>query len=182
MLSCDHALAILLLTTALDPADLGPHLALVKPTFLALAVEAEILDRREEQFFEGLSQDPLGDVRALQQRYRQLQKAPRLAECERFLDRNRIEHLLAFNRAYRKDLLAGLELEARYAEQFRQAINEVDQCYLVWSLLRDARCGFYYVTARRQALLQLRDLVGVDAYYSAELPPHVPSWHFPRMK
>jgi len=182
MLSFDHALAILLLTTPLKPDDLGPHLDVVKPALLNLAVELEILDRREDQFFEGLSQDLVGDIQALQQRFRKHRCFPQLAECERFPERKLIEEFLSFNRAYRKDLVLRLEIDCQRTEELRSAIHEVDQHYLVWSLLRDARCRFYYVTARRESLGQLRDLVGAEAYYRSQLPPPVPRWHFPAMK
>ncbi len=182
MLSYDHVLAILLLNGALDPADLGAHLELVKPTFLQLAVEAEILDEREEQFFEGLSKDLVGDVRALQKRAEALRAAPKVIEANRFPDRSLIEEFLAFSRAHRKNLTLGLEQDQSHAEQWQTAIHEVDQHYFVWSVLRDARCRFYYVTVRRQALAQLRDMVGAEAFYNAQLPPHVPLWHFPVMK
>jgi hypothetical protein len=176
----DYALAVLLLTTPLDPGELGPHLEVVKPTFLRLAVEAEILDRREESYFEGLSRDPVGDVRALRQRYEQLRSAPALAEAERFPERPLIEDMLAFNRAYRKHLALGMPVNSRHADEIRQAIHEVDQCYQVWSLLRDARCKFYYVTVRRQSLQQVSDLIGAEAFCRGQLPPHVPIWQLPR--
>ena len=52
----------------------------------------------------------------------------------------------------------------------------------VWNTLRDARCSFYYVAVRRQALKQLRELVGEPAFYRAELPPPLPTWRLPRVR
>ena len=57
-------------------------------------------------------------------------------------------------------------------------LAETDRLYLVWDAVRDARCDFYYVTVRRQALKKLRDLVGDEAYATGELPPNVPTWRF----
>ena len=45
--------------------------------------------------------------------------------------------------------------------------------------LRDARCEHFYVTYRRQSLAQLRDLIGLEAFYTGRLPPHVPLWRIP---
>jgi hypothetical protein len=43
-------------------------------------------------------------------------------------------------------------------------------------MLRDARCDYYYVAYRRQALQQLREAIGPQAFYSGRMPPHVPLW------
>jgi hypothetical protein len=60
-------------------------------------------------------------------------------------------------------------------------MQEADRLYQVWDTVRDARCDYYYVTVRRQALKRLRDMLGSDAYYSGVLPPHVPLWRFQRV-
>ena len=52
----------------------------------------------------------------------------------------------------------------------------------MWDAVRDARCEFYYVTVRRQALKKLRDLVGEEAYLAGTLPPNVPTWRFNELK
>jgi hypothetical protein len=48
--------------------------------------------------------------------------------------------------------------------------------------VRDARCEYYYVTVRRQALKRLKDMLGEDDYYAAKLPPHVPIWRFEEIR
>src|SRR5438552_11715558 len=83
MFSYDYILAAAVLTSPVEPAELAPHLALIQPTFMQLAIDVEILDPREEQYLEGLSKDPVGDCRALQTRYAVLCNAPSLAECDR---------------------------------------------------------------------------------------------------
>ena len=55
-------------------------------------------------------------------------------------------------------------------------VCEADQLYRVWDAVRDARCDFYYVTARRQALHKLRNAIGDDAYACGALPPNIPVW------
>ena len=49
----------------------------------------------------------------------------------------------------------------------------------VWDKVRDVHCEYHYVTYRRQALQELRELVGPRAYYTGQLPPHVPLWRIP---
>jgi hypothetical protein len=60
----------------------------------------------------------------------------------------------------------------------QSVLLETDRLYQVWDAVRDARCDYYYVNVRRQALERLRELVGDEAYYSGDLPPCVPLWHF----
>ena len=62
--------------------------------------------------------------------------------------------------------------------ELREAIQETDRLYQVWDTIRDARCDYYYVTVRRQALKRLRETLGPDSYYSGNLPSHVPVWLF----
>lgn len=182
MFSYDYLVAAALLTTPGEPAAPSAYLELIQPAFLQLSIDAEILDAREEQFLLGLSKDPAGDRRVLRQRWEQLFRMPSLAECQRFPPRKLIEEFLAFNRAYRMDLQATVAVDPHRAEALRNAIAEVDQLHEVWSTLRDARSTFYYVAVRRQSLQRLVDLVGAEAFYSAQLPPHVPIWQVPNWK
>jgi hypothetical protein len=186
MFSSDCALAALLLTAPIEPRPDSVQTAglveWLRPSIVQAAVDAEVLDSREERFFTGQSHDPAGDLRELQTRSQALALAPPLTECLRFPDRKLINDLLAFNRAYRSDLLARLALDPLHAEELRVALAETEQLYLIWNALRDAQCEYYYVTVRRQALQQLRDLVGVAAFYGGDMPPHVPYWYFPVLR
>jgi hypothetical protein len=150
----------------------------LRPSVLALAMDAEVLDPREKGFVMG--QDVLGDLAMLQGRYVEFYKAPLLSEGTRFPDRKLINEFLALNRSYRNQLTQRLAIDLVYSEEIRTAIQETDQLYQIWDTVRDARCDYYYVTVRRQALSLLRDLIGAEAFYTGELPPHVPVWHFPR--
>jgi hypothetical protein len=182
MFNYDCVLAAVLLTSPIESPEVVPHLEVIQPTFLQLAIDAEVLDPREEQLLRGLSKDLAGDYRFLRQRYDSLLPAPSLEECDRFPSRRLVEDMLAFNRAYRKDLLDRMELDSHPTEQLRQAVQEVDQLHFLWTTVRDAKCSFYYVTVRRQSLQHLRELIGDEAFYRGELPPHVPLWCFPPLR
>jgi hypothetical protein len=182
MFTYDCALAALLLTAPVDNASDLAEAAFcdwLSPALVQVARDAEILDPREDRFLTGQSRDAIGDLRELQQRAESLAQAPPLAECQCFPERKLINDLLAFNRAYRSDLLARLAVDPLHVEELRVALAETEQLYLVWNALRDAQCEYYYVTVRRQALQQVREQIGMRAFYSGELPPHVPYWHFP---
>ncbi len=184
MFSYDCVLAAVLLTAAPDLACPLDHraLELLRPSLMQLALDAELVDPREEPLLRGQSRDVAGDLRTLQNRWHESLCTPRLEECQRFPRRTIINELLTFNRAYRSDLLARMDLDALHAEELRSAVQETDQLHRLWNLLRDARCEFYYVTVRRQSLRQFRDAVGAEAFDRGQLPPHVPYWHFPVLR
>jgi hypothetical protein len=182
MFCYDYVLAAVLLSAPAEAPVDPSRTAFVRPALLVVAIDAEILDPREEHYWQSPPQDVPGDLQELRQRWTALAFAPRLAECERLPSRKEINDLLAVNRAYRNDLMARLEVDAVHAEELKIAIDETDQLYRVWEAARDARCAFYYVAVRRQALQQLREMVGPRAFYSGELPPALPYWHFPRAR
>lgn len=181
MLQCECVLAAVLLAApaeqTLEPWE-AETVELLRPALAQLALDAEVADPREERLLRGEDRDPAGDLRELRSRWLALALAPGMDEGRRFPDRRLIDAYLDFNRAYRKDLLDRLEVDAVHAEELRHAVAETDELFRVWNTLRDARSAVYYVSARRQALRRLRALIGPRAFYSGELPPHVPVWHF----
>jgi hypothetical protein len=184
MFTYEYVLAMALLTAPPDTPEPG-YGAEVFPTLRAalqeLAVDWEILDPREVRYVLAREEDFESDLNLLRRRYQELNDAPPLNDCLRFPDRATINDLLSFNRAYRQHIDVRQPAEpARYWE-LRTALQETDELYLVWDTARDARCDYYYVTVRRQALKKLRDLIGMDAYYSGQMPPYVPLWRFQKI-
>jgi hypothetical protein len=177
-------LAVTLLSAPPDAVDLTdppPDYAVLRPVLQQMAVQWEILDPREVRYVLARAEDFQADMKLLRRRYRNLSSAPRLSECDRFPDRTVVNDLLNFNRAYRQFLTVRQPVNLIHGDELREALNETDRLYQVWDAVRDARCNYYYVTVRRQALQQLRELVGVDAFYRGSLPPHVPVWRFPEI-
>jgi hypothetical protein len=153
----------------------------VQEALQSLAVEWEILDPREVRYVLARPEDFENDLNLLRRRYQDLKDAPKLADAQRFPDRGTVNDLLAFNRAYRRFLDARQPLEQDRAVCLRNALKETDWLYQVWDSVRDARCEYYYITVRRQALKRLRQMVGPEAYTAGELPPYVPLWRFHEM-
>ncbi len=177
-----HVVAMMLLTAppeALDGQDLDQLQAPFAAALQALAIEWEIFDPREVRDLLIKPQDFRADLKELQTRYRDLKQAPLLEECRRFPPRKLVNDLLSFNRAYRNDLAARLAVDRIHEEELRAALQETDQLYRIWDTVRDAGCEYYYINMRRQALLQLRNLLGPEAFYSGQLPPHLPTWRLP---
>jgi hypothetical protein len=129
-----------------------------------------------------MGRDVLGDLAMLQGRWKEFRNAPALAETDwnQLPDRKVINEFLALNRSYRNHLTQRLAIDLINANEIRTAIRETDVLYQVWDTVRDARCDYYYVTVRRQALSLLRDLIGAHDFYIGQLPPHVPVWRMPR--
>jgi hypothetical protein len=146
------------------------------------AVDWEILDQRETRYVLARVEDYQADLDLLRRRHAELADAPRVADCFRFPDRRLVNELVRFNRAYRKHLETRQVWESDRAEAIRAVVLETDRLYRVWDAVRDARCDFYYVTVRRQALKKLQELLGPDAYTAGELPPYVPEWRFHEAK
>lgn len=185
------AAAAALLTTPPDALELPEASKLydvVAPPLRSLALHWELLDARETYF---LAEDTdsktresaraafHGHLKLLQGRFQELANAPPLDDCNRFPDRHLIGDLLAFNRSYRNSLAMILEVDLGNVQSNRTALEETDQLYRVYDALRDARCDYYLTHARRHALKTLRELVGDEAYYSGQLPPHIPLWRIP---
>jgi hypothetical protein len=182
MLTFKYVLAAALLTAPPDSLEFTDAAAVheaLAPALQRVAVDWEILDPRENKYVLSQPQDFPADLKLLQGRYRELVNAPCLEECVRFPERALVNDMMSFNRAYRNDLATRLTLDTVHEEELRAALTETDHLYRIWDAVRDARCDYYYITVRRQALQQLRELIGPEAYYSGRLPPHVPVWRFP---
>lgn len=177
-----QVVAALLLTAppdALDSLEWTHTEASIVAAMQALAIDWEIYDPREVRDLLARPGAFRADLKELQTRYRDLQEAPRLEEYRRFPQRQLVNDLLSFNRALRNDLAARLAVDRLHEEELRAALEETDQLYKIWDTVRDAGCEYYYINVRRQALLQLRNLLGPQAFYSGQIPPHVPTWRIP---
>jgi hypothetical protein len=159
------------------PEAAAPH-ANCAAALRLLALHLEILDPLETHVL-AHPQEFAADLRVLRGRYQEFAAAPQLHECFRLPERALVEDLLVFNRSLQKDLKDRLFLDRIHAADLQTALEETEQLFQVWDAVREARCEYYYVTARRQALQQLRNLIGMDAFYTGQLPPHVPLWRIP---
>jgi hypothetical protein len=183
MFAAAPILAIVLLTAS--PSEPVPELSGESwPTLRAamqhLAYQWQILDPREERLLR--PEELSADLTVLRRRYRDLADAPSLYDCVRFPEKALAVECLSFNRAYRKAIEKRLPLEYDQADALKEILRETDELYKIWDAVRDARCEIYYVPVRRQALKQLRSLIGAEAYYSGQLPPHVPLWRFEEIR
>lgn len=181
----DLLLAAALLTAlpgAPEPTPAPEHWTEIRDSVHKLAVDWEILDARETRYILSRPDDFTADINLLRRRYQELNDAPRVADSFRFPDRSSVNDLVRFNRAFRKHLDQRHELETDRCEELRTVMKETDRLYQVWDAVRDARCEFYYVTVRRQALKKLKEMLGEESYETGTLPPNVPTWRFNEMR
>jgi hypothetical protein len=181
MIAYDSLLAVALLTAgpgSPEPVGLQTRFSALREPLQKLAVRWEILDPRETRYILARPEDFVGDLNLLRRRYHELANAPAVADHQRFPDKGTVNNLLAFNRAYRQHIDVRQPVELIHWWELRLALQETDRLHQVWDAVRDARCDYYYVTVRRQALKKLRDLIGEDAYYNTNLPPCAPLWQF----
>jgi hypothetical protein len=178
------ALAVILLTSCPDGFELqdpAESFRAAAPAIKKLALEWELLDAREDTYLKN-AEDFASDLKLLQGRFMEYCNAPKADEVKRFPSRDLLNDMLAFNRRFRDSVNNRLDLDMLHAAELRTVLKETDDLFQVYAAVREARCEYFYVTYRRQALAQLRDLIGVDAFYSGQLPPHVPLWRIPEEK
>ncbi|CAN5402665.1 hypothetical protein BH11PLA2_BH11PLA2_27730 [soil metagenome] len=185
MFKGEFAMAFMLLTTPPGVTEPPPDLAkwsVIQSSVQQLAMDWEILDPRETKYILAKPEEYAIDINLLRRRYQDLKEVPRLAEAHRLPDRQTANDLIQFNRAFRKTLDTRRALETDRADEWLIVIQETDKLYHVWDAVRDARCDFYYVTVRRQALRKVKESIGDDAWDTASLPPGVPTWRFAEEK
>jgi hypothetical protein len=182
MVALQVAVAVVWLTTPADAFEVNDvhryHAHLAGP-IRSLALQWEVLDPRETGHLLARAEDFKDDLRTLQERFAELRTAPPISEAQRFPGRELVSDMMAFNRAYHENLTKRLEMDAVHAEELRSTLLETDQLHRVWNTVHEINCPYYYITYRRQALRQLRELVGDESFYSGSLPPHVPIWRIP---
>ena len=185
MSPCDLVLAAVLLTAppgtneTLPPADRWPA---IQAAVQQLAVQWEILDKAETKYIFADPKDFAVDLEILRHRYVDLADAPKSADAFRFPDRRVSAEMIQFNRAFRNSLSVRQSAEADRIDDLSEAARETDRLYHVWDAARDARCDYYHVTVRRQALKKLKTMLGDEAYATGSLPPNVPTWRFVEAK
>jgi hypothetical protein len=181
MTPSDLILAAILLTTppgVPEPQPTADHWPALRDAVHQVAVEWEILDARETSYLFIKIEEFDADLTILRRRYQDLHDAPKLADSFRLPDRKQVLELVRFNRAFRKNLETRQQIEFDRADDLYEVIKETDRLYQTWDAVRDAKCEFLYIPARRQALKKLRDLIGEEAYAKGDLPPNIPTWRF----
>lgn len=157
----------------------GPLDPETTPAVKAWALDQDLLDRREVNYFFRHDDEFDNDLDVLRRRWASLKDAPPLADAARFPDRDGLGDLLALNREFRHWAETRRVIDQDRGPELRRAGREAERIYKAYDLVRDAGCEWYYVSVRREALKGLRELLGDEDYYAGRLPPPVPVWMYP---
>ena len=184
MFGYETMLALALLTAPgedLQGGSLAGWQPLLRPALTYAALQAELLDPRETRYILARPEDFVADLNMLRRRARDLANAPPADDGWRFPGREVITQMLAANRTYRQHLEARQAVELSHTWSLKTVLQETDELYTIWDMLRDTRSDHQQVTARRLSLKKLRELIGPEAYYSGTLPPNLPLWRFAKI-
>lgn len=169
-------LAIAILSSSPSNQDYQSlHTDALRLTVVDIAMQWEILDKRELSYTLKKKENFQSDIELLQQRYQSLHDAPPFDDCQRFPDRDFLNNWLIFNRQYREYINNSLQSDPSWRET---VLKETDELYKFWDTIRDAKTEYYYLSVRRNAMKEARQLIGFDNYYSGKFPPVVPFWRY----
>lgn len=90
------------------------------------------------------------------------------------VSRQEIRAMLAFNWEYQQHLH---RLQRIFPDSLGDAISEAELLHRVWDKLDDARYG-YCEDLRLRGAIDLKKMIGGEAYAAGWMPPHVPVWRF----
>lgn len=163
---------ILMLILAVFPTEGRPMNPAAARTFVAALVAGEVMDKREAAHFM-TGHDDHRDLRVLADRVRLSHDHPLSDRCKAFPAREVLSELKTLNRQLRwfVDNQSGLTP----SRDWREAVRQLDEHYVVLDLACDASCPHYYVWVRRRALHQLRERIGPSDFNAGRLPP-IPTW------
>lgn len=143
----------------------------------------ELLDPREVRYVFSRPAEFMNDWNMMQRRIKSLEGSPYLWESARFPDRSVVNELLMFNRAFKNHAEACKSL---WRNKFWiETYDENEELYKIWDYVRDAKCEYYYIHIRREALRKLKvalDNIDPTWYDKGMMPPHVPYWRFTHIR
>lgn len=171
-------LAFVLLVTPPDQ-DLHPPYEMFNAVQLPLkilCVHLEILDPKADAYMFVRQYDFFTDMNIVRRHYTSLKDAPPVAASWLF-PRGATDARM-FNSACK----ARLEVyQKAHPEKFWECawlLDELAIRWKVWDLVSDAQNKDLYVTTRREALKQLRNRIGPEAFYSGQPPLWAPPEYF----
>lgn len=141
-------------------------------------VGMEVLDHRELRYILNDKSTYANDLELIGDRAARLHTAPHLWEADRFPERDYCNGLMSFNRSYRLYIENRIVMEPDRASIGRTILRECDVLYSVWDSVRDAKCEYYYVSVRREALKRVKEVMPLEMWLQGNLPAHVPFWRF----
>jgi hypothetical protein len=150
----------------------------VRHAIQIVGIAQEIIDGKETRYILDDPADFENEVNLVRDRAKRLANTPSISLAQGFPDRNWINEQMAFNRKHHQWLESQLQFQIDRQDYFREWIKENNRLYAVWDKIRDVKCEFYYVTVRRDAMRDLREMLGEEDFWGRHWPPTVPIWRF----
>ncbi len=141
--------------------------------------DAELIDKREEDslitpYPEQLDQQ----IEIMRTRWQELAWQPRVSDADRFPEEQWLRDQMAFNREmynlYEKQASFYSEHYQKEHFWYTEALSAIEGRYNLYSAVATVACPHYYVTTKRKWLMELKELMGTDAYMAGRLPSIVP--------
>lgn len=177
MFPLDYALALALITSPGDAVPLPEGCPL--ECLRAVAEGMELMDPRERLYLFATAGDAHDDLRLVRARHRELRDAPRIDDALRWPSADFCRDMLSANRAYAIWLNGHRAVDR--GEWIDAALEDAAELYRVWDVMSDINSQWYCLTARRQKLRELREMIGAERYYAGLYPPAVPVWRLKRI-
>ena len=127
---------------------------------------------------ENWASDFRSELRYVRHYWRLLQNAPRLADCQALPANSFACDQCRFNEEFQCCLQSQQVLFTHRMDDLNDVLRRPGNCTRTWDCLRRASAADQTWAYRRRMLVQLRELVGMDAYYNGRMPPCVPLWTF----
>lgn len=174
MLAAMDLFAVILLLMPVDT-----DVQMVPPRYLldvmqGYGMDWQVIDVREYNVCFNRPVEFNDNLAVVRDRIKNLCGAPFTHDGYRFPSYAEANERLVFNYLLKTHLEYWKKLKPANWSELLDIYNETNRRCHIYEQLRDARADFYHVIVRRAALRQLRDEIGEEAYYSGNLPPHVP--------
>ena len=146
------------------------------------AIQLELLDPRETGYICNIAstavnrENYFNDLKILRGRWENYKNSPRLWEINRFPPLEVANSVCQFNRQYAN--YVSQQVYSYKVDLANEVMRETNLLFHPWDRLREARCEYYYITVRRNALKDLKDALGDQMFYNGQMPPFVPLWRF----
>lgn len=161
-----------------DTSVIYAAMPLLRAPIVAIAIDLEIIDQRECRNKFVSAADFKSDLEQLQKSYRVFCDMPMSQKANVLPSNGEIRNATFLNRAYRQYLSDRLKCDSLNVERIVELINETDALYAVWDAASDARCEYYYVWVRREALQKIRELIGPECFSRGIMPFYLPVHQF----
>lgn len=102
-------------------------------------------------------------------------------------DRHHFPHLhicqenVKFSKQYIQHIEFQQCLYPHLFKEYDKILKDAEWCHRCWSRLEYVQMKPWNETSDRCFLGKIREMVGEEAYYGGQMPPHVPIWHFQKI-